>query len=228
MLVQLMNSRNIKFTTGRPKSNYQELSQTIKNQFLQTTENSHISMLEFTSRFATKAKLLKQQKKTPTPPLTDKAQQKAYIENTTFFLTSSPFRKPSMSGGSVAPSEDTGSWLCTLLLPPPVPKPTPRCSSSLLPLLLRAQLGVTGWELWPRWLCRLGRLPVCAPDRDQHRGLWVSLLPKSPLEPISTAGIWKLNTLPWLSRRAAWLALGPYTRPRRDWKPRGSKTERKA
>lgn len=128
-----------------------------------------------------------------------------------------------MTGGSVVPSEDTGSWLCTLLLPPLIPKPTPRCSSALLALALRAQFGVAGWELWPLWLCRLALLPICAPDRDRHRGLWVS--PKSPLEPASAAGIWKLNTLPWLSRRVTCPALGPYTRPRRDWKPREGKTE---
>lgn len=125
-----------------------------------------------------------------------------------------------MTGGSMAPSEDTRSWLCTLLLPPLIPKPTPRCSSAWSPLTLRAQFGVAGWELWPRWLCRLGLLPICAPDRDRHRGLWVSLSPKSPLEPASAAGIWKLNTLPWLSRRVACPR-----RPRRDWKARGSKTE---
>lgn len=133
-----------------------------------------------------------------------------------------------MTGGSTAPSENTGSWLCTLLLPPASPNPTPRCSSALPPLLLRVQLGVAGWELCPRWLCRLGRLAGCAPDRDWHRGLcpsapWVSSALRPTPGSISAAGIGKVKTLPWLSRR---LALGPYAR--RDWEPRESKTERTA
>lgn len=139
-----------------------------------------------------------------------------------FFLTRSPFPRSSITGGSITPSEGAvSSKPCTLPCPPPITEIMPLQSSVLAHLLLCMQLGVAGWEPWLFWLGMLERLPTCGTDIDLpwilfSPVLWASSSAESALESTSKAGIWKLNTLPWLSLRFTWLALGPYSKPRRD------------